>query len=102
MHKRFALILLAAAGVSLAACDSPRSGPPVSGTSPGPSARPLEQESAQQTMQQPGTSAGPAAITGARGDGRPTVTRTGPGTGSVAAPASDRPSEPQVPRSRGN
>ena len=92
-----------AAGLALAACGnvSGSSGPPVSGTTAGPGAPPLQ----QQTRDIGGTnsgnaSAGTPSITGSRGGGRPEVGYTGPASGNVGSP--NQPTLPTTGRSRSN
>jgi len=88
-------IILLVGAIGLAACTQSQSQAPMAGTSPGPAAPPLQQQSAQQPGSAP-TSAGTPTITGATGSGRPQVGYSGSGMGSVGGV----PPQQQMPNRR--
>jgi hypothetical protein len=88
------LLLALGTGLALAACGplSSSNDPPVSGTSAGPGAPPLQQQTRDIAGgNSAGASAGTPSITGVRGDGRPNIEYSGPASGSVGS------STPQTP-----
>jgi hypothetical protein len=96
-----------AAGLALAACSDIRtqSGPPVAGTSAGPGAPPLVQDSRNIGGGSANASAGTPSITGTRSGGSdrggaPTIDYSGPG--SAGAGSTSPVDLPTTPRSRSN
>ena len=78
------VLLGLAAGFTLSACNQFMSsdGPPPSGASAGPGARPLQQQSRDTAGGSPNASGGTATWSGTQGS-RPTIDYSGPAAGNV-------------------
>jgi hypothetical protein len=88
------LLLALGAGLALAACNSVTapSGPPIAGSTAGPGAPPLQQQTRDIAGSNSGqASPGTAEITGVRGQGRPAIEYTGTPSGTLGS------STPQTP-----
>lgn len=79
------LVIAGAVACGLAACTNVNapSGPPISGTTAGPGAPPLQQQTRDIGGGSANASAGTPAISGATTSGQPAVTYSGPGTAGI-------------------